>query len=495
MTNALRLNTLMSLLLQVTTVICGFVVPWLILRSFGSDVNGVVSSINQFLQVVALLEFGVGAVIQTALYKPLAYKDNNSVSAIYSSGTRFFRRIALILLGYVAVLIAIYPFMVADRFDSLYTITLILAMSISYFAQYYFGILDRLLLTADQKGYVQYIAQILTLILNTLACALMIYLGASIQLVKLVTSLLFLARPLALHFYVKRKYSIDRKVQYEIEPIEQKWNGVAQHLSSLVVDYSSTIILTVCSTLSNVSIYAVYNLIIFGLRQLVVSLTEGMRALMGELWARGKLDDLREYFSKYEWALHTIVTGAFSCALILAVPFVEIYTAGVTDADYCQPLFSALFVCCGALYCYRLPYNTLILIAGHYKQTQLSYVISAIISVVVSIVAVVFLGLVGVTLGMLVSMLFQITYLVIYQHKYILNWPIRKVLKQFAVDALIVGLFSALALNANPLLPFAIDSFAGWAMTAGVDVVIWMVVAIGSSLVFYRKTMTSFFHK
>ena len=154
MANTLRLNTLMSLALQLTTVICGFIVPWLILQNYGSDVNGVVSSINQFLQVIALLELGVGAVIQTAFYKPLAYKNNESVSAIYKSGSKFFRKIALILAVYVLVLIVIYPLMVANSFDNLYTITLIAAMSISYFAQYYFGILDRLLLVADQRGYV-----------------------------------------------------------------------------------------------------------------------------------------------------------------------------------------------------------------------------------------------------------------------------------------------------------------------------------------------------
>jgi hypothetical protein len=494
MANTLRLNTLMSFALQVTTVICGFIVPWLILQNYGSDVNGVVSSINQFLQVIALLELGVGAVIQTAFYKPLAYKDNESISAIYKSGSKFFRKIALILTVYVIVLIAIYPLMVANSFDNLYTVTLIAAMSISYFAQYYFGILDRLLLVADQKGYVQYIAQIITLVLNTVACAVFIYLGASIQIVKLVTSLLFLLRPFVLHVYVKRHYEIDNSVIYEKEPIEQKWNGVAQHLSSLVIDYSSIIILTVLSTLSNVSIFAVYNLIVFGLRQLIVSLTEGMRAYMGELWVTDSIDSLIEKFASYEWALHTVSTGAFSCAFALAIPFVEVYTSGVIDVDYNQPVFSALLILSGLLYCYRLPYNTLVLIAGHYKQTQWNYIVSAFVSLFVSSICASLIGLPGVCIGLIISMIFQLGYLIRYQRAHILGWPLKKVMKQFGIDTVTIAAFICTAMFVNSAIPFSIDSFVIWVLIAFVDVLIWLVIALIVNGVFYSSNMKSLLH-
>ena len=42
-------------------------------------------------------------------------------------------------------------------------------MSISSFVQYYFGIVDSILLTADQRGYIQYNAQTKVLVLNTIS--------------------------------------------------------------------------------------------------------------------------------------------------------------------------------------------------------------------------------------------------------------------------------------------------------------------------------------
>ena len=70
-------NTMSGLLLQVTTVLCGFVLPRAILNRFGSDVNGLLNSIAQFLQMIAFLELGVGSVVQSALYRPLAEGDSS----------------------------------------------------------------------------------------------------------------------------------------------------------------------------------------------------------------------------------------------------------------------------------------------------------------------------------------------------------------------------------------------------------------------------------
>ena len=109
MKKRLMYNTVTSLLLQVVTVICGFITPRLFLSEYGSEVNGLVQSVTQFLGVISFLELGVGQVIQSALYKPLAKSDSNSVDCVLASGGKFFRRIAYILLAYIAVLVFVYP--------------------------------------------------------------------------------------------------------------------------------------------------------------------------------------------------------------------------------------------------------------------------------------------------------------------------------------------------------------------------------------------------
>ena len=99
----LYLNTVTALLNQVVALICGFILPIYILAYFGSDVNGLVTSMTRFLSVISFLELGIGPVIQSNLYKPLADNDTDMISKIVVSAERFYRKIAFIFLVYIVV--------------------------------------------------------------------------------------------------------------------------------------------------------------------------------------------------------------------------------------------------------------------------------------------------------------------------------------------------------------------------------------------------------
>ena len=81
----LALNTICSLANQLVIVICGFILPRMFLVSYGSAVNGLQASISQFLAFITLCELGVGAVVQSSLYKPLATKNELEISQIVCS--------------------------------------------------------------------------------------------------------------------------------------------------------------------------------------------------------------------------------------------------------------------------------------------------------------------------------------------------------------------------------------------------------------------------
>ena len=485
----LALNTITSLGLQVVSVICGFILPRLILESFGSDVNGLVNSITQFLGVITLLDLGVGAVVQSALYKPLADNDTDMISKIYVSANKFFRRLAEILLVYVVLLMIFYPMLVNKSFGHMYTALLIAAICISSFAQYYFGIVNSLLLNADQRGYIQYVAQIITLILNTFACYIIIKLGASIQIVKLTTSLIFLLRPLFLVFYVKKHYSIDQKITYMEEPIKQKWNGMAQHFASYVLNGTDNIVLTMFSTLGNVSIYSVYNVVIIGVKNALLSVTNGFQSLIGEMLAKKETMKLNAFFGFVEWFLHTGTTLVFGCTGVLIVDFVRVYTYGINDADYIQPLFAVLITIANAGHCLRLPYNILILAAGHYKQTQSNYIIAMILNIVISIATVKIWGLIGVSIGTLVAMAYQTVWMAKYVSKNIICWPFKNFLKQCGVDAITV-IIASLATFKIPMLSV---SYVSWFLLAIEVFGIWLIISIVINTIFYRERVLSIF--
>lgn len=461
--NILFYNSISPLIYQVITIICGFILPRLILSHFGTEINGLVNSISQFLGVISFLELGVGAVVQSSLYKPLADNDNINVSKVIASADKFFRKLGYILAIYVGVMLFYYPYLVKQSFGFMFTATLILAISIRSFAQYFFGIVNRLLLMADQKAYIQYIAQTVAVITNTLACYILIAFDFSVQVVYGMTSVIFFLQPLAIHLYIKKHYALNRKIHYDVEPIKQKWNGVAQHIAAVILTGSDTVVLTLFSTLVNVSIYVVYYLPMSGAKLVIMSMISGIEALIGNLWAKQDLQALRKVFAWTEWLIHTGTTLIFTLTAVLIVPFVQVYTHGVSDANYIQPLFGILLVAANSGHCLRLPYNIMILAAGHYKQTQHNYIIAAVMNIVISIIGVKQFGLIGVTLGTVVAMVYQTVWMAWYNSKNFIQWPMRNFFKQMAVNAV-----SAASI-------FIVTSY--FTMT-GVSYLEWVVLAI-----------------
>lgn len=69
------------------------ILPQFFLEFYGSAINGLVTSITQFLSFISFLDLGVGAVVQTNLYRPLADNDNVNLSKIIISAKKFLKRL------------------------------------------------------------------------------------------------------------------------------------------------------------------------------------------------------------------------------------------------------------------------------------------------------------------------------------------------------------------------------------------------------------------
>lgn len=307
--------------------------------------------------------------------------------------------------------------------------------------------------------------------------------GFGIHAVKLTTSIIYLLQPLVIYLYVKHNYCIDRNVTYKEEPIKQKWNGIAQHVASVVLDSTDIVVLTVFDTLASVSIYSVYFLVVKGIKQLFLSMTNGIQSLMGELLAKKDIKELNNLFGWTEWVIHTGTVFVFGVAAITIVPFVKVYTKGVIDVDYVQPLFAILLVLANAGHCLRLPYNLLILAAGHYKQTQNNYIIAAIMNITISVIAVNYLGLVGVAIGTLCAMFYQTVWMAVYDSRNIIKWPLKNFIKQVVVDVVTVAAMAVATLN----ISMGTITYFSW----GMYVILIGVISAGVMLVvnslFYRS--------
>ncbi len=432
------LNSISSITYQIAAVLGGIIIPRFVLLRYGSDANGAVNSIDQFLKIVSFLELGVGAVVQSSLYNPLVKDDKYLVSGIMVSARRFFRNIAKWLVLYVVILMIIYPTFLVKQFEVSYLESLVFVMSLSYFMQYFWGMTDGLLLRADQRGYVVFGIQTITILLNTVVSINLISMGYSIQYVKLATAMIYTLRPLVLRIYVCRNYEIDWHIKCTKEPIAQKWNGIAQHIASFVLDGTDVIVLTILTTVKEVSVYSVYNMILFGIKQLFISSMAGIQAQIGHLWAKNDKVALGETFNTMEWIVHTMVVFVFGCVAVTIIPFIKVYTYGINDVNYILPIFSLIITLANALHCMRLPYNIMILAAGHYKQTQHCYILAAMSNIIISCFLAYKIGIVGVAIGTLIAMTYQTLWMMVYVSKYLLVRPTKESIVHLLLDIIVL---------------------------------------------------------
>jgi len=170
-----------------------------------------------------------------------------------------------------------------------------------------------------------------------------------------------------------------------------------------------------------VAVYSVYYIVVSSVQRLVSTFSTGLEAAFGNMIAKDEKQALEKNFNIFELASFSITTVFFTTTALLIVPFVSIYTKGVSDVNYIRPVFAYIFVAAEAVYCFRIPYHAVVLAAGHFKQTRNGAFAEAFINIVVSVVLVKVWGIIGVAFGTLFAMVFRTFQYAIYLSKNVLK--------------------------------------------------------------------------
>ncbi|MDO4354903.1 MAG: polysaccharide biosynthesis C-terminal domain-containing protein [Clostridia bacterium] len=480
-------NIISSLSFEIVTLICGLITPRLILSTFGSDYNGVTSSITQFLSMISILRMGVAGATRVELYKTLAANDNEGTSGIVRATELYMRKISGIFLVYALALGVIYPYISHNDVSVGGNFALVLIIGIGTFTQYCFGMAYSCLLDADQRGYIYSLFRIVATILNTVIAYFLIKLGSSIYVVKLGSSICFAAVPIFLSIYVKVKYKIKRNVEPNKKALQQKNTVMMHSVANIVHSKTDIFVLTLFSEARNISVYNVYNSVIGNLRLIMRSFTNGLEAAFGSMWVRGEKEKLIDCFSAYEFLMHSFVSVVFSCVLVLIIPFVMLYTKGVTDVNYNRLSFAIALTVSEGLYCIREPYVTLVQATGKYKETRNAAIYEAAINVVLSVILVNAWGITGVVIGTIVANLYRTISYGNYISKNIITFRFSEVLKRICWTTANVVLIVILV---GKILPVqSIDTWTKWVLNGFLCFSVGCAFTVISGLVFYRKDL------
>ncbi|MEN3769001.1 lipopolysaccharide biosynthesis protein [Priestia megaterium] len=479
-------NLISNLFLQITTAAVGFVITNYFILTYGSEMNGLLSSIRQFINFILIVEAGISAASVFALFSPLAEKNEKKINAVLSATNILYFRSGYIF-GILLLILSVLYSLFTNSTSQFITFALVIILGANGVTEFFLVGKYRVLLTADQKSYVVSIVQAIATLLAALISVILMKLGFNVIFVQAAYTIVYLSRSLIIYYYVKKKYSlINHKVQPEMLALENKKDVLIHQIAGLVVNSTPIVILTIFTNFKEVSVYTIYQMVIYAVYLIINSFKNGLMASFGEIIAKGDTKTLLKSYNTFESFYYIVLSWAYTCASILILPFISIYTHEVEDVDYIRPTIAVLFIIVGVCNNIRVPQMTLVTAAGHYKETRYRALLEALINIIVSLTLVNHFGIIGVLLGSVCSFAYRTTDFIIYASKNILKQSPIKTIKRLLANIILSIIPITVFIF---IFPLQVNNMVDWILYALIVGIVTLVTFILGNFVVDSSTM------
>ena len=403
-------NLIVSFGSKLITIALGFIVPRIVLMNYGSDVNGIINSITQIFSYMSLLEAGVALATRDMLYKPIVEKDKDGISYVASVSKNYFKKFTI---GYglgVLLLAVIIPMTWKSSVDKSIIFSLVFFEGMSGVLSFLFTQTQSAILRADGRDYVFSGVIALKSMLGQLGKIVIVSLSIRIDALQVVYCLITILQIVIYKIYFKKHYSW---INFKAAPKDAKLKNRNAYVTAEIawVVFSSTD-MVVLSTFVNTmisSVYSIYNLVFGSLTTILNTVYNSVVYLLGQAY--------HENMEKYK-KLHDIFMSAFlgiptivmSVCYILILPFIRLYTAGVTDINYIYEYVPLMFCVVQLLSFSSYVTRNLTNIGGYAKEAGVVSVIEAITNLGLSVILVQWLGIYGVLFATMIALPLKVVY-------------------------------------------------------------------------------------
>ena len=399
-------NILFYLIYEVFSFALGIIFPRFIIAVYGSEVNGLISTVTRALALINLIQAGaVGAAI-FQMYKPVADNDYETQSSIIYSSKRFYHKVTIIF-TFGAVAIGVFYSIYLQSNDLqwweillsflILTINGVMALMVTSICDIY--------LSPHQKKYYLILSQFANIVVHY--GLLTIVLLLKLPPVYIFISILFggcANAVLNLVFYKKfSKNKINQSPINKLYVIPDRKYLMFQCIGEEAMTAAPTIIITTFLGLSLSSVFSIYFLVFSSIKTILSSIQLSFSAIFGNLV---KTSDDKKVYKVYNCIeLATFLLGIMSagCVGFLIMPFVKIYTANVADIDYIYPLlgvFTTVFV---VIFTFRTSFGYVATVYGLFKKTCFITLVCSGVGIITSVLCVLFFGMPYAMIGLLAN--------------------------------------------------------------------------------------------
>ena len=485
----IRYNLLSGILYQVVLIVLSFLLPRLYLENFGSEVNGVLSTIKQIFAYMVLLESGVGLATTQALYKPVAEKNHNKVSSVISATHNYYVKIGCVYAIIVLLIAFAYEYIVPTDIASGVIFGIVILTALPNLFSYFVQAKYRILLEVDGRKYVITNSETILQLVSNVAKILVILLTNNLLLMQLSYCILSLLQLVYVYVHAKRRYkwlSVDSSPDYEA--VSQRKSVLVHQVSGMVFNNTDVLLLSFLCDFKVVSVYTIYNIFFSQVQTFITSIISGFSFALGQMFHTDR-DKFVKVYNVYETLYIMSTFVVYTLMAVFLLPLIQIYTKGINDANYTNALLVLLFVVMNLLSNGKLPSNHVLEYSGKFQETRSHAVWEMIINIVVSIVSIVKWGICGAIVGTIVALIYRGTMMIYYSNKKVLSRGIFHTYKLWIVNGAVFAFVMAI---------FFVDSFAGLSfvrlLIKGIIHSLWIVPLYAAvNFVFFKKAFINAF--
>lgn len=412
-------NNISQGVFQLITILVGFYLTRFIILNFGSELNGLMLSINQILNYFALVEAGVSGSIVYALYKPLYERDKTSANRLLSTSKLYLTKAGFKFVFFTIIYLLLTAYLVnkssLNDIDLLFFITI---LSIPVFIRIFFIAKYRTIFIADKKEYVLSLTSIVFLVSNFLIIFISTNAGYDLIVVKLFAIMATIIQLIILYVLFNRIYpDYNFKSHKTSGSIKNRndvmWNQVITGLMHGLPIFIASIFLD----FKTVSVLSIYLLLIHSISSFISVLSNNIVPHLGEVIVANENTLLKKMFGKYEYYYFMILTYAFSCTALLIQPFLELYTNSMEDTNYIRRDIILLCLILGVLNLIKSTRGTIMQADGQFKMTKNHLIVQFITAIILCVVLTHLYDLFGLLSGLILSHVIRIFLIFIFTNK------------------------------------------------------------------------------
>lgn len=486
------LLAIVSMLNLLVSSLGGLIVGRVILSRLGSDYNGLNAIISQFLTVVTLAEGGYTTASLVAMLQPYGAGNLALLDQLYAESGHRFRQLGGYALGFGLVFAAVYSAMVQSDIPYATILAVLCIALISSVFNLWYVTKVRILFQVTQTEHLYALITLLCSFGSQCAMAAILLAGGSIVLARCAYLLFTVLAGLAAHTVFFRRTAC-------VHP-ESAWDGVKRirgtrdvmvgKLVTILYSSSSVFFLSVFANTRMTSVYAVYNSIISAVSSAVNIAVSSPHNALGLVLQDPDREHARGVIQEIEFLVILLLTVLLAALGSVLLPFVGLYTSGVTDAEYVNPFLSALLLMTAYLQLIHIPSGMCIKLSGRFAAVRNIQIATLALLILGDLILGVCFGFYGILWGIFLCNIGLVIMEVGYNHVLIFPGSLKAFLGMLLPNFLLMcGLIAAF----QPIAAYCIRDYLSFFLCGCCMLLVSAISALLVNLLLFRRQMQAFF--